>query len=214
MLADYVLQSNWLVSRKGKSWDGLALHGAVVGFISGMAVITYLDDVWLPILVLMVVHTVQDFVKVYSGPRLNIHSFIPYTIDQLLHYGMIVGLQVWIGDVSPEPHPAETAFMWTGAAIIVVTRFYDISWWSNWLDMIPYMSRWRLVSYAERLSMLALSAVSLWMFAPLCVLPRLVAAYWRGMPIWRQRRGVAEMAVGGVASVVLGIGLNMVYALI
>jgi hypothetical protein len=37
-LADYVLQSNWLVARKSESWTGLAMHGGIVGFMSMMAI--------------------------------------------------------------------------------------------------------------------------------------------------------------------------------
>ncbi len=60
MLADYTLQSNWLVARKSNSWTGLVIHGGIVGFISMIAVAPYLDAVWLPLVVLMVLHTLQD----------------------------------------------------------------------------------------------------------------------------------------------------------
>ena len=33
-LADYPLQTNWLIVRKGQSWDGLALHGLMVLFMA------------------------------------------------------------------------------------------------------------------------------------------------------------------------------------
>ncbi|MBI5960695.1 MAG: DUF3307 domain-containing protein, partial [Chloroflexi bacterium] len=46
MLADYVLQSNWLVSRKGKAWTALALHGTIVGFVALAALAPYLEQVW------------------------------------------------------------------------------------------------------------------------------------------------------------------------
>ncbi len=209
MLADYALQSNWLVARKSNSWTGLVIHGGIVGFISMIAVAPYLDAVWLPLVVLMVLHTLQDQGKVHLGPRLNVHPFIPYMADQLSHYAQIGLFQLWIGDrISPPPPPAEIMFMWTGAAVIVATRFYDITWWANWLDMIPYLNRWRPFAYAERLSMLALSTAGLWMIAPLCLLPRLTFSSCTGAPIWHQRRSVIEMALGAALSIALGIGLH------
>jgi len=213
MLGDYVLQTSWLVARKTKTWDGLVLHGGIVGFMSLLALSPYLDAVWLALIVLTAVHTVQDFLKVYLGPRLHVHPFVPYMGDQVLHYLTIIGLQLWVGDqLSPEPGDAEIAFMWTGAAVITVTRYYDVTVWANWLDMIPFMNRWRVFSYAERLAMLALAAAGLWIVAPLCVAPRLVIAYRQGNPIWDQRRGLLAMSVGAVLSIVLGIGLHAVYA--
>jgi hypothetical protein len=211
MLGDYLLQTGWLVARKNKSWDGLVLHGGMVGLMSLVALAPYLSVVWLPLLVLTVLHTIQDYLKVYSGPRLAIHPFIPYMADQVLHYLTIGGLQLWIGD-RLTPGDVEIAFMWTGAAIIAVTRYYDVTWWANWLDMIPYMNRWRRISYAERLAILALTAAGLWFVAPLCVLPRLALAFHRRQPIWQQRRGLLELVLGSALSMVLGFGLRAVYS--
>jgi hypothetical protein len=213
MLADYTLQTNWLVTRKGKSWDGLLLHGAIVGGVSLVALVSYLDVMWLPLIVLFVVHTTQDFLKVYLGPRIDVHPFFPYMGDQVLHYLLIVLIQLWVGDrLSPGPGAEEIALMWTGAALIVVTRFYEVTWWANWPDMMAYMNHWQLAGYAERVAMLALAAVGWWFVAPLCVVPRLVIAYRQGSPIWQQRRGLLEMALGVVLSVALGIGLRAAYA--
>jgi hypothetical protein len=82
---------------------------------------------------------------------------------------------------------------WTGAAVIAVTCFYDVTLWANWLNLIPHMNRWRTFSYAERLAMLALATAGLWLLAPLCALPRLFESYRQQRPIWRQRRGLLEM---------------------
>lgn len=210
MLADYVLQSNWLVSRKVKSWAGLVLHGGIVGFMALAALAPYLRQVWLVILLLPTIHTGQDTLKVRYGRRLKIPPFIPYMVDQVMHYTLIVGLQLWIGR-RIHPGPAEIAFMWTGAAAITVTRFYDVTLWANWLDMIPYMNRWRRFGYVERLAMLALAAAGWWIAAPLCVIPRLAVSYRQQRPIWQQRRGIMEMVCGAGLSIALGIGLHAVY---
>ena len=52
--------------------------------------------------------------------------------------------------------------------------------------------------------MLALTAAGLW------VVPRLSVAYMNGTPIWDQRRGMLEIGLGVVVSVLAGIGLRLV----
>ncbi|MBI5958050.1 MAG: DUF3307 domain-containing protein, partial [Chloroflexi bacterium] len=209
----YVLQSNWLVSRKGKAWTALALHGTIVGFVALAALAPYLEQVWFVLIVLVAVHSLQDALKVRYGPHLRIHSIIPYMSDQFAHYALIVALDQWAGGrMSPPPGDLEIAFMWTGAAVLAVTRFYDVTLWANWLDMIPYMNRWRLIGYTERIAMMALATAGLWFIAPLCAIPRLAISYRRQRPIWKQRRGVLEMTAGALLSIILGIGLQLVYA--
>jgi hypothetical protein len=157
----------------------------------------------------MVLHTLQDQGKIRLGSRLHLHPFIPYMADQFLHYAQIGLFQLWVGSrLSHSPPSAEIAFMWMGVAVIIVTRFYDITWWANWLDMIPYLNRWRRFAYAERLSMLALSAVGLWVIAPLCLVPRLAFSSYCGDPIWHQQRGIHEILIGAALSAAWGVGLH------
>ena len=209
MLADYLLQTNWLIARKGQRWDGLALHGAMVFFMSVLALAPYIKVVLLPILILTLVHTAQDWLKIYSGPRLKIHPFIPYMADQLSHYTQIVILQLAVGALLiPAPTQTDLIVATVAASVVTLTRFYDITWWSNWLDMIPYMTRWRWLGYAERLTMFALSAIGLFFLAPLCIVPRLFLSWQDKQPIWKQKRGVLEMGIGVVFAIILGVILR------
>lgn len=210
MLADYVLQSNWLVAQKSKAWTGLVMHAGIVGFAALVALAPYLAGVWAALVVLVVVHGLQDHLKIYLGPRLRVHPFVPYAVDQLAHYALIGVLQLWVGRRVSASH-GEIVFMWTGAAVVAVTRFYDVTWWANWLDMIPYMKRWRLYGATERLAMLSLAAAGGWMLAPLAALPRLVnfaQTVRQGQrPAWKRRRAGLEILLGIALSVALGIGL-------
>ena len=209
MLADYLLQTNWLIARKGQRWDGLALHGAMVFFMSILTLAPYIKVVLLPILILSIVHTAQDWLKIYTGPRIKIHPFIPYMADQLSHYTQIVIMQLAIGSLLiPGPTHTDIIVASVAASTVTLTRFYDISWWSNWLDMIPYMTRWRWFGYAERVSVFALSAIGLFFLAPLCVVPRLVFSWRVKQPIWAQKRGALEMGLGLLLAIILGLVLR------
>jgi hypothetical protein len=212
MLADYVLQTNWLVVRKSQGWDGLALHGFMVLLMSWLVVPGYLDVLFVPILVYSLIHTVQDWVKVSTGPWVNEHKIpaaYPYMLDQVLHYIAIVGLQVlYAAKLQSPPSSMEVLVMAVGAVAISVTRFYDVTWWANWLDMIPYMNRWRTWGYAERLAMVALAGVGLFFLAPLCAIPRLWYAWHCGYPIWKAPRGALEVGIGILFSIILGLMLR------
>ncbi len=211
MLADYILQTNWLIVRKSHSWEGLALHGFIVFCMSILVLPAHIYLMFIPLLVMALIHTFQDWVKIYTGPRIKIHPFIPYMLDQVLHYTLIVIFQVVYGSqLQPPPSQAEVLVMATGAVVVAVTRFYDVTWWANWLDMIPYMNRWQVWGYAERLAMVALSVVGLFFLAPLCVLPRLWYAARTQMPIWKQPRGLLEMGIGIVFSIALGLVLRSI----
>ncbi len=208
-LADYPLQTNWLIVRKGQSWDGLALHGLMVLFMAILVLPQYFPFVLIPLLALSGVHTIQDWGKIYTGPRIKIHPIIPYLLDQVLHYIIIGIVQVAVGSLLvPAPGPWEVMLMATGAVVVAVTRAYDVTWWANWLDMIPYMNRWTWWGYAERLAMVALSTFGLFYLAPLCAAPRLLYAWSHGTPIWKQRRGLLEMGIGIVFSIALGLVLH------
>ncbi len=213
LLADYPLQTNWLVVRKGQAWYGLALHGAMVFLMMILVLPGDLSVLLVPMLILTFVHMFQDWVKVYSGPRIKIHPFIPYILDQVLHYTAIIIFQMVVASQLEQlglaPSPAEIWVMALGAVVIIVTRFYDVTWWANWLDMILYMNRWAVWGFAERLAMVALSVVGLFYAAPLCVLPRLLYAQSQGMAITKQRRGSLEMGIGVVLSVGCGLVLRV-----
>lgn len=203
LLGDYVLQTNWLAVRKSQALDGLLLHGLIVYLISILATAPYFDQVLLPVTVLFVVHTFQDWLKVWSGPRLHLHLAYGYFIDQALHVLLIVGMQAVV-DVDT-PH-TEVVVMSLGAALIAVTRFYEVSWWANWFDMIIYMNRWQVWGDVERVLMLLTAMFGLIpaLIAPVFALPRLYYAWRIGNPLWKERYGLLEWGLGIVFSLSLG----------
>lgn len=206
LLADYTLQTNWLVSRKNQ-WDGLALHGVMVFAMSLLVLAPYVNLILIPVILLTAAHMGQDWLKVHLGPRLKVHPVYPYAADQVGHFIQIGLVQLVVAPLLiPGPTHADLLVAALGACVVALTRFYDVTWWSNWMDMFPYMMRWRLWGYTERLAMFALSVVGLAFLSPLCVILRLFAAWRAGQPIWKQKRGLLEMALG----IGLAIGLGLV----
>jgi hypothetical protein len=208
MLADYVLQTNWLVMRKVKRLDGLLLHGAMVYAMSLLVLPTYLQDLFIPLTLAALWHTFQDWIKVYTGPRIKVPSIYSYLIDQFAHYGLIILLSGLLASrLSPALDPVANYMMGIGACVVAITRFYEVTWWSNFLNfqMVPYFSRWRFFEYAEHLAMFALALAGFAYLAPLCVIPRLVSAWRTRAPIWQQRFGLLEMGLGIVFAVALGL---------
>ena len=214
MLADYVLQTNWVASGKSnfewtaiETWRGLLLHGLTVWLVSLAVIPSYLGILWPYITLMAVLHTFQDAIKVSISRHLAIHPFVTYAFDQLLHVILILVLNDFFPRANlivPPPPRAEVHLMMLGAALVAVTRFYEVSWWANWLDMLPYMKRWQIWGYAERCAMLLLSALGYWWIAPLAVLPRLYVAWKEKHPIWHQKRGMIELLLGAAFSVILG----------
>jgi hypothetical protein len=199
LLADYVLQTDWLAARKSQATDGLLIHGLMVYAMSLLVLAPYWNMVFWWVTLLFVIHTTQDWMKVRIGRRLPLP--LAYFLDQALHLALIVLIAVQV-DVNPSDW--EVLAMALGACLILVTRFYEVSWWANWFEMIPYMQRWQIWSDVERVVMLLLSAVGLVVLAPVAALPRLVYAWRYEEPLWRTRYGVLEWGIGIVFCVILG----------
>jgi hypothetical protein len=217
LLADYILQTNWVATGKSRfewhhinTWNGLLLHGLIVLVISLAVIPNYLETLWPYVTLLALAHTFQDALKVTISRRIETHPFVPYALDQMAHVLAIVILQniITSADLITSPPPrSEVNLMILGASLVAVTRFYEVSWWANWLYMLPYMNHWRKWGYVERVLMYLLSLVDYWWLAPLAVLPRLYVAWKRGQPVWNQKRGWAEVLLGIVFSVILGSAL-------
>ncbi len=215
LLADYVLQTDWLVKRKSRfvvrelrSWDGLLLHGFILWLVTLGVLAAYAAVLWPFITALAILHTLQDAFKTWLGPRPPTHPIYLYSLDQLAHLMLLLLLQPVVADliVSP-PDAAQTELMLFGAALIAITRFYEVTWWANWPATLPYMKRWRIWGYLERISMMLLSAIGLWHLAPLALFPRLFRAYALGYPITASRYGLADLLLGMTFSVILGLAL-------
>ncbi|MFP4322104.1 MAG: DUF3307 domain-containing protein [Anaerolineales bacterium] len=206
-IGDYLLQTNWLAARKGQSREGLLIHTGFVLAMSVVAVAPYVGTLWPVLLVLFVVHTAQDAFKIWVQPRLDVHLAWTYFADQAGHIALILAIGWWVGD-AVVPGPFMQFSMAFCAALIIVTRAYEVSVWANWFSMIVYVQRWQTWGYAERVLMLVLA-----MLGPLgaglawgVALPRAVVAWQRGAPLWAQPAHMIEWLAGVLLAIALGYG--------
>ncbi|WP_323783326.1 DUF3307 domain-containing protein [Thalassovita sp.] len=86
-LADFVLQPNWLASRKHHPGMSL-LHGALVLLSAQIATGQFAA---LPLLVLALLHLITDLVKTYGGAT----GLAGFLIDQALHLVALAGIALW-----------------------------------------------------------------------------------------------------------------------
>lgn len=212
LLADYVLQTNWIFNKKqrfiaGKprSWDGMLAHVLVVWILSLIAVSRYASELWPFITLMTILHAMQDILKIRLSPPTQRWAFVPYAVDQTLHLVTILVFAVLTANlVIPPPSPTETRVVAFGACFVGLTRFYEVTLWANWPSMRPYMRHWRLWGYTERTIMFALSAAGVWWLAPLAALPRILAAQRSGFRIIGQSPYTLEVLLGTAFSVILG----------
>ncbi len=204
-IGDYLLQTNWLAARKGQSLDGLLTHTSIVFVMSVIVVAPYLEALWPVLVALFAIHTAQDALKAWLQPRLRAHLAWSYFADQGGHLGLILLIGLWVGD-RVQPSSAEQFSMALGAALIVVTRAYEVSIWANWFSLIVYAQRWQLWGYGERSLILWLGMVGFWP-GVLVALPRAWVAWRAGTPLWSHPAHLLEWLSGAALALALGYGL-------
>ncbi len=94
MVADFILQFEELYQLKLRSRMGHAAHVLMHLLMMALLVIPYKDraDVWIFILVITVIHYIQDNIK-YAGQAKNPkQTFWYFTVDQLVHVLFIAGV--------------------------------------------------------------------------------------------------------------------------
>ncbi len=139
LVADFILQSNWLVDRK-QHWDGLLIHGGIV--LVCMLMLPLIDHsalaLWSAILGITAVHIATDWCKIHYGKRIPGPPIVPFLLDQAIHITVLtVALslalpaeQVWALAASPVAPLAIWAAAYVTAACatpIAVTIWLDPS---------------------------------------------------------------------------------------
>src|SRR5215470_8177031 len=86
LVADFILQTHWLVIRK-RRWDGLLIHGGIV--LACMLALPLIDRaamaLWPAMLGIAAVHVAIDWWKVRYGDRVPGPPIVPFLLDQMIH---------------------------------------------------------------------------------------------------------------------------------
>lgn len=137
-LADYPLQTGWVVKLKQKGSLGLLIHTATHLLVTFLLLFPFwhVQRLWWGILIIFLTHALVDYIKMEEGKHSNIRRFVAYMVDQCTHYFIIfVVATYFIGRVAPFISsdwsvyyllPVNYAFV---ILLILATYFYDISRW-------------------------------------------------------------------------------------
>lgn len=207
LLADFIFQTKRIVEMKTKGWYGLILHGGTF-YITALYVLpSHLNTIFIPITLLSLEHTLQDWVKIKLSRLVPSLSVFWYFLDQFCHFLGIFILNAWVANKINPPNTEILLFM-VGSSIIVLTRAWEITVMSNWARLRQHVQQWNRWADVERLT--ALTIVSLGgllalPFGAACVIPRLVMARRKGFSF--QKFEYLEVGGGIICSIILGLGI-------
>jgi hypothetical protein len=126
LIADYPLQSDWLVKAK-RSWSGLCVH---VGIHLGVLLLLCLPDtpkLWPYLLALATAHFAIDAFKNLLSRHRPQWVAAPYLVDQLLHILSIWAIGLWVEFTLPGGWPLDRPWQIYAVAFLLVTRVWYIS---------------------------------------------------------------------------------------
>jgi hypothetical protein len=165
LVADFVLQTRWLVLRK-RTAAGLAIHVALVGLALLPVTWNRLGRWWPWLLVIVAAHAVTDRAKISLEPRLHLPPIVPFLADQAVHL-----LTLWAVATLAEPQgaglawPGAAAGWWIASVYLIGTFGLSIAL-PLWLDPPSVMRR----PLAARLTTMIASALA-------------ITLAWRGLPL-------------------------------
>jgi hypothetical protein len=209
LIADFVLQNNWLVRRKLR-WDGLFLHAGLV-FLA-MAIVAW-DEIglWGPWLIcLAILHAVTDWTKLCLERRCRLLPIIPFLGDQVVHIGAVFFVVLLHSTLKGQPLLLSQLFT-EGALSWWIADLYISCTFAASIALPIWMSPGSLVqrpSYARWTTILAGAFVLTlsWQGLILLILP--VAACFYGLAVhWQDHTPTMSTLRWEVLStVILAIG--------
>lgn len=155
-LADYPLQSNWLVAYKTKKFAGIVLHSFTHVVTTILVCLPFVGSgkLWLGAAFIFVTHNFLDEGKVVLNRRHPKHLFLWYVLDQIGHLLTITGVVWAAGPIVPTLSGSwinfytNTTLLKFVLILVLVTFFYDVTrWtWRNAKKPQPYIRDWGLMA--------------------------------------------------------------------
>ncbi len=138
-IADFPLQSKKIVEIKHKNFFGILLHTFI--HLVVMAVIMYpvlnIKKVWISVLIVFVVHTIVDTIKVYIDNKYpDSHRLFWYMTDQFAHWLTVILVSCFYISKLSISFPTNYMSLYYNQSVIIylllaviTTYFYDITRW-------------------------------------------------------------------------------------
>ncbi len=127
LLADYPLQTDWMLVAKRK-WPGLLLHAGI--HFAALLVVVGPDrnSIWAFLLLLAASHYLIDALKNRLAERRPSWVLWPYLIDQFLHLVAIIWVASWIeGSVAADLLPRASAWEIYAVGLVLSTHVWYIT---------------------------------------------------------------------------------------
>lgn len=126
-LADYPLQTNWMVANKRQP-PVLLLHISIHFVVMFLVVGASRWVVWPFLLLLASIHLIIDVGKITLNARRPDWVILPYVIDQILHVVSITGIAYWtVQSISNTALPFSPQLAVFATAYLLVTYVWYIS---------------------------------------------------------------------------------------
>jgi hypothetical protein len=195
LLGDFPLQIDWIALRKSNFWV-LILHVSIHFVLMVLLVGPSRDLVWPFLLLLSLVHMVQDRLKIFLTDRWPSRMLHLFYTDQLLHIAAILGLVFVIQTSNPNiPQTQYSAWVIIAIAFLMVTFVWYISERVNNAADIEYLKN---IEETKISRMLVRSGfVSIFLLVRTWGLPGLSSVFASPYPpsIYRKRAVITDISV-------------------
>lgn len=207
LIADYPLQTDWLISVK-RTWWGLSLHVGIHLLVLVILAGRALPILWPYLVTLAVIHYAIDFFKNWLSRTWPQWVNGPYIFDQFLHLLSLVFMAVWI-----QTNPAAQQFIapflfstvWT--AFLIGLLFCTVVWYISERVLSHATPDYQREVVTRRWSRIAVRTALFFLFlwlgeqAGLIALPFLVFPY--PTPAYRNRAILTDVAVALVSALIV-----------
>ena len=207
LIADYPLQTDWLVSVK-RTWWGLSLHVSVhlamLIILAGPA----LPTLWRYLLLLAAIHYLIDSFKNWLSRARPQWINGPYIFDQFLHLLSLIGVAFWV-HANPAAEQSIAPFLlstdWT--AFLIGLFFCTVVWYISERVLSHSTPDYRLEVVARRWPRIGVRTLLFLLFlwlgkqAGLVALPLLLLP--DPTPAYRNRAIVTDVAVALVSALLV-----------
>ena len=215
LIADYPLQTDWLVSVK-RTWWGLSLHVSVhlamLIILAGPALPTF----WLYLLLLAAIHYLIDYFKNWLSSVRPQWVNGPYIFDQFLHLLSLIAVTLWIGATRAALRQAQDTagavdlpllFSPAWTALLIGLAFCTVVWYISERVLSHATPDYQREVVTRRWWRIFVRATLFFLFlwlgeqAGLVALPFLVFPY--PTPAYRNRAILTDVAVALVSALIV-----------